>query len=180
MFGSLLGAIREKGFIKHDLDIDIAIPNDSYSIKINEVLSDAGFKLTKSIVVDNGTFAREETYEKNGIGIDIFYLYIYSNTESYVCCFRNFPGSVNFEHSIFKFGGLLPVQYYFPFNNCIQRVLFENKIYLPIPQNAHEIAKCIYGETYMIPQPNRKGGSYKEYQNILLHKLGKYKDYNNN
>lgn len=177
MFGSLLGAIREKGFIKHDLDIDIAISNEDYSPKINTVLTKEGFKLLKSINVDGGFYGREETYEKDGIGIDIFYLYEYSDRQKYVCCFRNFPGSLNFDHSIVKFGGLLPVQYYFPFDGKIERVLFENKLYLPIPRNAHEIARCIYGDSYMIPQPNRIAGSFQEYQNILSQKIGKYSSY---
>lgn len=177
MFGSLLGAIREKGFIRHDLDIDIAIWDDDYTEKIKNILNNAGFKLVKSINVDNGKFAREETYIKAGIGIDVFYLYPYSNSEGYVCCFRNFPGSLNFEHSINEYGGLLPVQYFFPIDREIERVLFEGKLRLPIPKNAHEIMKCIYGESYMIPQPNRVAGSFKKFQNILFDKKGIYQEY---
>lgn len=176
-FGSLLGAIREHGFIKHDLDLDVAIWNEDYSDEITKCLERSGFKLTKSILVDGGKFAREETYEKEGIGIDIFYLYPYSETDGYVCCFRNYPDCLNFEHSIHKHGGLYAVQYYFPIKKRISRISFEDKLNLPIPENAHEIMRCIYGNSYMIPQPNRVAGSFKEHQNLLLDKLGKYAEY---
>lgn len=177
-FGSLLGAIREKGFIKHDLDIDVAIWNEDYSKIIKEILERAGFKLTKNILVEDGRFAREETYEKDGIGIDIFYIYPYSEKEGYVCCFRNYPNSINFEHSIAKFGGLYSVQYYFPIEKKIKRILFENALLLPIPSNAHDIMKCIYGASYMTPQPKREAGSFREYQNLLFDKVGIYTEFN--
>ena len=61
-FGTLLGAYRDKDFIKHDLDLDIAVFYEN-SDKIRKILSKGGFKLLKEYKVGtNGFLGFEETY----------------------------------------------------------------------------------------------------------------------
>lgn len=75
IFGTLLGAVREHGFIKHDLDIDVAVWKETDHKYIQTQLISSGYTLKSRYEVDNGNFGREETYVKDGVSIDIFYFY---------------------------------------------------------------------------------------------------------
>jgi len=72
-YGTLLGAIRENDFLSHDVDIDIGIFLNDRSSSIEMVLTKYGFNKKHEFLVDNGSFAVEETYDFKGVGIDIFY-----------------------------------------------------------------------------------------------------------
>lgn len=152
-FGSLLGAIREKGFIKHDLDIDVTIWYENNELFIKSCLNNSGFRMIHSFSVDNGASALEETYEKNGVTIDIFYLYDAVNQLPYCCDFVKFPDSVDWTMSLFKHGGLLPRRIELPWTKERIRTVFET-LYLYIPQNAQELLEKRYGPDYMTPNPN--------------------------
>ena len=75
IFGSMLGAVREKGFIKHDVDIDVAMWAEDYSPRVQKSLEEAGFKLDHRYLIDEGVLAREETYVKNDVSIDVYCIF---------------------------------------------------------------------------------------------------------
>ena len=171
-FGSMLGAVREKGFIKHDFDLDVAIWNDDYSTNIPKILKQAGFKLFHSITVDNGKLGREETYEKDGVAIDVFYIYEPIDKYPYCCDFIAFDGALSFDDSMKKFGGLITRRLQLPWEKNIIRVPFET-IELPICKNANQILQFRYGEDYMIPNPKWTYTGKNNYISVWENQKGK-------
>lgn len=149
-FGTMLGAVREKGLIKHDLDIDVALWAEDYNVNLRESLENYGFNLVHELLVDNGRKGREETYELNGVTIDIFYIYPAIDEYPYCCDFYACEGSVSFVDSMNKFGQIKSRRLQLPWKKEFMRVPFES-LNLPICANAHEILSFRYGDDYMIP-----------------------------
>lgn len=143
-FGSILGAIREHGFIKHDLDIDTYLWIDEYKPRIREYLKAYGFDMVYEFSIDNDKYGKEETYIYKGCRIDVFYLYPAIDEHPYCCEF--------IEHV--KWGKIyrVPRRVEVPITRERRLVPFES-IELYIPANAEEICEYRYGPHYMTPDP---------------------------
>lgn len=175
-FGTLLGAIREKGFIKHDLDVDVAIWANDYSDKIPKKLERSGFKLVHSFEVDKGLLGREETYVKSGVSIDIFYFYEGDGVYPYCCDFIMHKGATTFRSCMNRFGKVIPRRIELPLTKERVQTDFEGtKLY--VPKNAHEILVFRYGENYMIPDPDWHMELKNEHIMVWEGKSGIYKEY---
>ena len=163
-FGTMLGAVREKGFIKHDLDIDVYMWNEDWSPSLRTHLEKHGFELIHNFLVDNGASGREETYAKNNISIDIFYLYPPIDQYPYCCDFLMYPGAATFRQSIEEHGGLIPRRIELPIRKERTPVLFEG-VSIYVPSNYDEILSFRYGPDYMIPNPK---WSFKSHNNHII------------
>ena len=151
--GTLLGAVREGGLLKHDMDLDTMMFYDNYNESIKNVLAIHGFKLLHTFLADDGRVGREDTYIKDGVTIDVFYAYSDDKCPTYQCDFHGSPGTLNNDDSMKKKGYVCVRRLEFPVSKGIRRVKFEN-IEVNIPSNAEEWLKYRYGDDYMIPNPN--------------------------
>lgn len=142
-FGSILGAIREHGFIKHDLDIDVFMWHEDFSIDIVTKLKECGFSLVRSISIDGDKYGREDTFQYKGVSIDIFYLYPAIDQYPYCCDFV--PGKNKFER--------MPRRIEIPVSKKRKLVTFED-LEVFVPENAEQICEFRYGPSYMTPDPN--------------------------
>ena len=149
-FGTMLGAVREKNFIAHDLDIDIGMFATHYSEENERVFNKYGFRKTCTYVVDDGEYAREETYYYKDVGVDIFYFH---NRENEIFChtFKALEGQSE-DKTIEKLGGLCIRELRYPYEGFTQ-IDFLGEIF-NIPANIDEHLKASYGEKWMIKDPN--------------------------
>lgn len=157
-WGSLIGAVREKGFIPHDFDIDVAVWRNDYNEKMRAELIKRGFLHKHRFLIDDGNSGMEDTFEKNGVAIDIFYFYNDLDTNiPYCTTFDYMDNCVTWEECIKRFGNFKIYRFFFDMPHKFEYVPFEN-IKLPIPNNYDTILRSYYGDNYMIPDPNWRGG----------------------
>jgi len=172
-FGTLLGAIREKDLIKHDLDIDLGLFLKDYSEEIEEVFKKYGFIKVSQISIDNGVYGLEESYESKGVIVDLFYFTIKENI-MYSHGFINEEGK-SWYKTIIENGGLVVEEITFQYTGFIEIIFLKQKH--PIPKDAEAHLKMHYGKNYMQPDPQWKPISTTGNSKILIDKIGIFKTY---
>jgi hypothetical protein len=171
-YGTLLGAVRENDFLSHDVDIDIGIFLDTYSVDIEQIFIKYGFKKTRSFLVDDGVFAREETYEYAGVGVDIFYFKVLQD-KLIGYGFRAKDG-LSPAHTIQKYGGLMVREITFPYSGFTEYEFKNFNVNIPKDFDAH--LSAFYGNWR---EKNTNWNPYTMAQNVvyLENKVAKYYEY---
>ena len=149
-FGTLLGAVREKNIIPHDLDLDIAVWKHSYSDRVAKVLLKYGFVLKRTITIKDN-IGVEETYSYKGVNVDIFYFEKISDNQ--VKCHSFYiDKSLGYTGTIKINGGLFPLEVILPFEGLMKYTFLGLQVYIPDKYEKQLI--CHYGEDYMNPNPD--------------------------
>lgn len=144
-FGTLLGAYREKDFIKHDLDLDIgAFYKDAKLIR--ETLLNNGFKILREYRVGiDGYLGFEETYIYEKVTVDVFYFHVDGN-KMYCNTFSPLKDK-DADISLFQVKQITVP--YTGFSPLIFKGLEFNA-----PKDIVRHLKSHYGENFMIPNAN--------------------------
>lgn len=151
-FGTMLGAVREHGFIKHDFDIDVAMWINQYSVNLQKCLEHAGFVLDHEYTVDDGRSGLEQTYKYLDVTIDVFFIFPAIDDYPYCCDFVSIPTSTYFPYNEKLYKKVRARRLQLPWSKEFVRIPFQG-LNLPVPSNAHEILSFRYGPDYMTPDP---------------------------
>lgn len=141
---TLLGAIREKKFIKGDNDLGIGVNIEDYTEEIPKYFSKYNIVLIREYLVEDGKYGREQTYMHNGVEIDIFY-HIVNLKEKTSKCHAFIDDKENLGKKY------LAKEYTFPFEGLANIQFLSSQYKAPINYTAYLIA--IFGESYLIPNP---------------------------
>ncbi len=150
-YGSLLGIVRERGMIGHDLDIDVALdPADDFSWEhLNQVMTNAGFVLQRSFVI--GDDIKERTWFYNKVGVDIFLIEHVKNEILSPFFFRK--SGTEYEHKLEQ--GYAQVREPEPTGITKLSIGQDNQTFeVNVPKNYEEILQANYGADWRTPNPH--------------------------
>ena len=174
-YGTLLGAIRNNSFLKHDDDIDIGVFLHDYTPKIDEIFKKYGFKKTREFLIDNGAYGREQSFEIYGVNVDIFYFTKKSSNKAYCHIFLPLPGKSRIK-TIQEKGGLIPREELSTIEDIIYIDFLNKKYPAPFPTKKH--LQDEYGEYWHIEDKSWDMQTFKNPNwKILENKVGVRKIY---
>lgn len=148
-FGTLLGYVREKDFIKYDLDLDFGVLYSKRNIKIEEIFKKNNLIKRKEIRLrDENILAQESYLYKNKINIDIYYY----REQKEELIFYDFIREKNssYDESMKRNNGLDVVITKYPKSELVN-IKFKD-VNCKIPKMCKEYLEITYGLDYMKPK----------------------------
>ena len=155
-FGTLLGAVRDHGFIHGDNDIDLGIvvaygDNQSWE-RVRVALEEAGFPIARQYSIQGNV--TEQAYEADGFSFDVWGLCQHAGSDTlrayYHCQIDEGDYHSPYDRSI-KYIDLPS----FPSRSRVPVGEYE----LPVPANAEEMVATVYGPNWATPDPDFIAGT---------------------
>jgi phosphorylcholine metabolism protein LicD len=161
-WGTLLGAVREKGFIGHDADIDVGtffIGNEDAK-KIEHAMKKRGFTKTREFWLDEKVV--EETYVYKGVNLDVFYYYP-GKEKDQIHCFACEEGEHRLYEDLSDYTVVtrLTVERITSTLTGTKEIDFKGEKF-SIPENEDQYLQGYYGPTYMVKNEKWDWSSKKE------------------
>ncbi len=145
-FGTLLGQIREGGFISHDLDIDFSVYEDCDFIVLKQALQAEGLKFVHGFLYEGHVTEITMTYKH--ITIDFFKCFC-GDEEQYYFLYGRFDKSFRYPH-----GTKQAVKCITPKVTGTKKEKFAGQVDISVPINAEDLLEREYGADWRVPNPN--------------------------
>lgn len=163
-YGTLLGFVRESGFIAHDNDIDIVLlgkNGDWQAIHwpvLHEALCLQGFTFLRGFTYGNDIV--EVSYAHSGVQIDFFVPYTLNGVEGGLFLIND--ATKHYPDDSCRTAIHVPA----PLPASLTKITIEG-YQLSIPSNAEEILESIYGPGWKVPD-DKWDGSHRSNRTELL------------
>ena len=154
VFGSLLGAVREGRFLRHDYDLDFGVEVDDNETwaRLRSCMEEGGYKIARQYSV--GGLITEQAYHAQGFTFDVWGLMPIEGSDerrAYYHCLLDEGQYESEDDRSIKYLDLPPIG---------ERVLVEvDGVELPIPANAEECLTRAYTEHWRVPDPTWVSGT---------------------
>ena len=147
-YGTLLGAMREKDFIAHDLDIDLGMFYENQVEEVEKAFKEANIKKVREFTLDGKVV--EQTYSYKGLYFDIFYYFKDENLMwTYGFTFKNNKlNKVSYKDKDVSTG--FEGMKYFVKKRGLETIMIKGKEYT-VPENPDGYLRENYGPNYMTP-----------------------------
>ena len=171
-FGTLLGAYREKDFIKHDMDVDISMFADNAE-KAKKAMLNAGFELVRTFEVLGDPVGVLQTYAYKGVPLDI---YFFVEASDLMYCHAFYWQ----KEDDYRFGGAVEasVKKWFCPNTGFAPMMFKGHEF-NAPKDIVKHLTMNYGSNFM--KPDKKFDHFERCRNVTyyskLEKVGIYTKY---
>lgn len=161
VFGTLLGAFREKNFIAHDFDIDVGIMSSERPANMLEIMKQFGFTCNRQMYVKETGRIVEEQYEYKHVGIDFFYYFDDDRcgTDS-IYTYIVYPHESKDWRDANESDGFPSVLKPSPKSDFSRQDFLGNQLYMPCDSEAW--LRLWYGEHFMVPDPQWSLGNHKK------------------
>lgn len=145
--GSLLGFVRDGGFMPHDDDIDVGVLPSKWTAAglLQTLVEKEGYKFEFAFMFRGKTIEFKVSWL--GVPIDVF-CYERNGEDLYCTCFYYFP-----ERKYPKANANTPWRIH-EYNITTLKTISLNGVDFPVPAEPEKVMAQLYGESWRVPNPN--------------------------